>query len=682
MWSKLGLFSLVSANLIVNGGFENEAAKYCTLDWCGLSDATSAAIAPWKASSAKTKLYEVNGKVWPAHSGAWSLDLNSDEAYAISQTIKTVSGRKYVFSMALNENRCGHPIKTGNILVSGVPLKAFKHEVNSAVPFDKDWHIINFEFVAPTANTEIKIESTTPGSCGPVLDSISVVPENLLINGGFENEAAKYCTLDWCGLSDAGNAAIAPWKASSSKTKVYEVNGKVWPAHSGAWSVDLNSDEAYAISQTIKTIPGGKYVFSMALNENRCGHAIKTGNVFITGNPSKYFKHEINHAVPFEKDWIIIETEFIATNVNTEIKIESTTPGSCGPVLDSISVVSENLISNGGFENEAAKHCTQPWCGLSDPGNAAIAPWKASSSKTKVYEVNGKVWPAHTGDWSIDLNSDEAYAISQTIKTIVGRKYVFTMALNENRCGHPIKTGNVLITGNPAKPFKHEINHAVPFEKDWIIVETDFIATDVNTEIKIESTTPGSCGPVLDSVSVVPDSLIVNGGFENHAAKHCSLEWCYLDDAANGGIAPWKASSPATKRYEVDGKVWKAHSGGWSLDLNSDEPYAISQTIRTIVGQKYIFSMALNENRCGHPIKTGNVFVTGNPERSFKHEANPAVSFDNEWVEIEFAFVATEAITEIKIESTTPGSCGPVLDSIDVSPGSKKDLKKCKPRSL
>jgi hypothetical protein len=177
MLTGIVLATVASAqlNLLANGGFDNEAAKFCPQNWCYVSDTASAAIAPWKASGAKSGRYEVDGAVWPAHSGKWSLDLNSDEAYAISQSIKTVVGKKYAFSMALNENRCGSPVKTGLVRVTGVPSKTFEHKANTAVAHDKDWHNFAFEFVASQPSTEIYIQSTTPGSCGPVLDTISVV---------------------------------------------------------------------------------------------------------------------------------------------------------------------------------------------------------------------------------------------------------------------------------------------------------------------------------------------------------------------------------------------------------------------------------------------------------------------------------------------------------------------------
>ncbi|KAJ2993891.1 hypothetical protein HDV02_002011 [Globomyces sp. JEL0801] len=167
--------------LIVNGGFD--AVPSCQGSWCNYPVSQEALIAPWKVVGGDN--FEIDYTAWPAHSPNYSLDLNSDTQggfsqllVKISQEITTVPGTEYILTFALKGNSCGPNIKTGLVEVvdyanSLTLLSApFSHDVSQG----NNWRTVSFTFVASSELTAVSIGSTTSGtSCGPVIDSVSVV---------------------------------------------------------------------------------------------------------------------------------------------------------------------------------------------------------------------------------------------------------------------------------------------------------------------------------------------------------------------------------------------------------------------------------------------------------------------------------------------------------------------------
>lgn len=176
-----------------------------------------------------------------------------------------------------------------------------------------------------------------------------------------------------------------------------------------------------------------------------------------------------------------------------------------------------------------------------------------------------------------------------------------------------------------------------------------------------------SLASILAVSALVNANMVQNGGFENHASL-CKQDWCVETDES--AIAPWTITS-AYKSFELDSSPspWKAYSGKWSVDLNSDNAKdaanTFSQTIETVVGKKYELSFQLNGNPCEAPIKTGFVRATGSNELNFTY--SEAVN-KQLWVPITYRFKATESRTTIDIGSTTLGTCGPVIDEVSMLP--------------
>ena len=187
------------------------------------------------------------------------------------------------------------------------------------------------------------------------------------------------------------------------------------------------------------------------------------------------------------------------------------------------------------------------------------------------------------------------------------------------------------------------------------------VATSVSTSNVITS---GVSSPLTSTTSSSPPqstagcpNILVNGDFESTASQHCHSRYCFLSD--NKSIAPWYISSGPY--YEIDFDPWPAYSGNWSVDLNSDFPYAISQSVSLAAGKRYTLSFMLNSNAyCGPDVKSGFVTASGSPNLLFTHTAT-----SQGWIKIMYDFTALYAAKHvITIASTTTGTCGPVIDMV------------------
>lgn len=157
--------------------------------------------------------------------------------------------------------------------------------------------------------------------------------QNLIQNGDFELHAGTYCKKSWCLVSD--EKAIAPWYISSTN-KEFELDKDPWNAQSGLWSLDLAGNEKYTIAQRVATEKGSTYTLTFFLNQNRCGVANKTGFVAIDGKSSEfYYNNEFS-------TWRNMTSVFKASSESVLIEIGATNSGSCGPVVDNVSLFKES----------------------------------------------------------------------------------------------------------------------------------------------------------------------------------------------------------------------------------------------------------------------------------------------------------------------------------------------------
>ncbi|KAJ3303972.1 hypothetical protein HDV03_003210 [Kappamyces sp. JEL0829] len=165
------LVSLVLAQRLQNGDFESASCP-SGQSYCFKNDGGSS-IAPWTATSADG-FYEVDtSAAFVPASGLVSLDLNAHSPVTLRQTVATNPAQAYIVTFYINENPCGASLKTGTVqaLPSG-SLQSFSHSVANDAAL---WRRQDYSFTASSSQTTIVFSSTTSGSCGPLLDAVSMV---------------------------------------------------------------------------------------------------------------------------------------------------------------------------------------------------------------------------------------------------------------------------------------------------------------------------------------------------------------------------------------------------------------------------------------------------------------------------------------------------------------------------
>ncbi|MFC1925721.1 choice-of-anchor C family protein, partial [Chloroflexota bacterium] len=178
--------------------------------------------------------------------------------------------------------------------------------------------------------------------------------------------------------------------------------------------------------------------------------------------------------------------------------------------------LAHNIITNGSFESgpdlTGYRYITRY------AGNTSITGWTISGSG--IDYINGvELWDASDGNCSIDLNSSNTGAISQTIPTIPGLQYevIFDMAGNYGSIP-TVKTMRVS-AGSSYADYTFDTTGKSARNMGWETKSFTFTATSQTTTIKFASLVTGGYGPAIDNVMVLePATFNDLGTLDTHTA--------------------------------------------------------------------------------------------------------------------------------------------------------------------
>lgn len=164
----LGLSSQVQANLIVNGGFENNNVKTNSWKWF-----TSANVDGWEGST--VEIWD-NFQNFQAYENDQYAELNAHanggQAFSIFQSFETIKGATYDVSFAYaartNKNeQFSYSVSGNNTVIDSVLF-------NNALV--KEWTLFESAFVANSNITNIMFAAIRPntGTMGNFLDNVVV----------------------------------------------------------------------------------------------------------------------------------------------------------------------------------------------------------------------------------------------------------------------------------------------------------------------------------------------------------------------------------------------------------------------------------------------------------------------------------------------------------------------------
>ena len=517
-------------------------------------------------------------------------------------------------------------------------------------------------------------------------------PMNLMENSGFEFNSDGFCNGTICsGLKNLN--LISPWVLSSGST--FELYYKSSPLLTGSWSINLYSNNIpYSISQNVTDlIPNRVYTLQFQLSSySNCNGSI-SGYVQATNGANQTFLYD---SAIFNGNWINITYQFLAVTTYSVIQVGSNSKSKCSLLVDYFFLsqddlnLSTNIITNGNFETAGLFCVSTKYCIFNSDNNSAIYPWYTTGK----YEVDtvGQ-WASYAGNWSLDLNADTPYSISQNVSLIVGLAYELSFMIADNYCGikvNPNSTGTVYVTGNNANVFYHNPTDS-GYSKRWVPVKYRFFAKVPNSVVTLSSTTSGPCGVIIDAVELHPldnfslvdeqfvsinplnfvfvtKTILRNANFEDFGylcnSSTLNYPYCYFNSKNNAAIYPWYSNYT----FELDGSgAWPAWGGSYSLDLSSDNPVSISQSVPLVIGQGYSLTFMIRENPNGPKNKTGFVTATGCKTYNFYHSKLQSGGVAN-WTPVNYRFVAKTFTTIITIGGNSPGDSGIVLDAVYLVP--------------
>jgi choice-of-anchor C domain-containing protein len=181
--ASLAIFAAVSpasANLIVNGSFENGSFNSAPFDTLG---AGNSSMTGWTIGSDSIDWI---GSYWQPGDGLRSVDLSGNGLGSVKQDFSAVIGQRYTVSFLLAGNPDGGPsTKSVGVDVNG-NFQIFTFPLAGATKGNMHWTPESFSFIANTTTETLKFTSLTcadggANACafGPALDNVSVsaVPE-------------------------------------------------------------------------------------------------------------------------------------------------------------------------------------------------------------------------------------------------------------------------------------------------------------------------------------------------------------------------------------------------------------------------------------------------------------------------------------------------------------------------
>ncbi|MEU6537972.1 choice-of-anchor C family protein [Streptomyces sp. NPDC047000] len=184
------------------------------------------------------------------------------------------------------------------------------------------------------AGTAAVVAAPAHGNTNARTAAAPAAAPNRLRDGGFELPRVAPNTF----REFAAGQSFGPWRVLSGSVDL--IGAGFWQAAQGAQSLDLNGNNAGAVSQTFATVPGKSYMVTYALAGNTdCAPVVKTGKVLIDGQDFQDFTFDTTGKSRTNMGYVYRQVPFAAVGRSTTLAFASTTLGSaCGPVVDRVLV--------------------------------------------------------------------------------------------------------------------------------------------------------------------------------------------------------------------------------------------------------------------------------------------------------------------------------------------------------
>jgi hypothetical protein len=156
-----GAQSVINADLVADGGFEDPAGGHWTVESGSVNSV---------------------GTFWQTAEGNFLLELNGTDPGTIYQDLATQPGRSYTIRFAYAgdpDQECEPAVKTFKVFWAGTQIASLQFDTTGRGIFDMGWQYYQAQVTASGSVSRLRFQSTTAGSCGPALDDVSVVKDTI-----------------------------------------------------------------------------------------------------------------------------------------------------------------------------------------------------------------------------------------------------------------------------------------------------------------------------------------------------------------------------------------------------------------------------------------------------------------------------------------------------------------------
>ena len=322
-------------------------------------------------------------------------------------------------------------------------------------------------------------------------------------------------------------------------------------------------------------------------------------------------------------------------------------------------------VQNGGFESPVIGPTYSAFLAGENLGG-----WVVESGSV---EIVGPYWQSAEGSQSLDLSGiwEWAGTIYQDIATIPGQTYKIRFAFAGNPEDQAIKDAKVFWNDSELATLTVDTAGRSLQSMGWTYYTYDVTANSTVSRLKFQSLTLNFLGPVIDDVSVTPNTpaaSLQDGSFESP-----NVGGGYQPVLAGGNIGAWFVESGSV---EIVGTYWQAAAGNQSLDLSGvwDLAGTIYQDIPTTPGQKYTLRFAFAGNPEDQAIKEAKVFWNDSELAKLTVDTAGRSLTDMGWTYYTYEVTATASTSRLKFQSLTLNFLGPVIDDVSLTPASSSAL--------
>jgi len=459
----------------------------------------------------------------------------------------------------------------------------------------------------------------------PLLGGFSSKAQNLLPNGGFENDLTN-----WWTQADAGTNAVFSVNTDDKHEGIKALKVAVITPGANAWNVQ-------AVNDAWASVTGKEYTLTFWAKAEANGSVFKAIVQMGAFYTEKVFT--------LNNTWQQYSWTFNAGADNLQLKFHFPFSGTF--YLDGFNIPTEitepplqnELVKNGGFEEGTGNTFTNWWTAA---GGGSTATFTASTDVAQGSRaLKAEVIAAGNNPWDVQAVNDISWG------AVAGQSYSLSFWAKANSSGGSFK----VIQQND----ESYAERVVPVTNTWQRYEWVFTAASDALLLKFHFPDVGTY--FIDRVSipapVVPaeSELLSNGGFESGSGNSFTGWWSAAGGGATATFTATNEVVAGSRALKVD--VTTPGANAWNVQVVNDIPWG------SVTGQIYKMSFWAKAATAGSSFKVVQQKDPAYAERVF--------SLTTTWQKYEWEFTAQADGLSLKFHFPNAGTF--YIDQVSI-PGS------------